>query len=164
MCALPRTKPLRFRFLGISQWYRLSWACVLCPSQIQAAWATKWLENALFPAGWCILSPPPSQPLGFLGFLTDVNRPGSQEDLVSNGEPAHSLVEDVISGAEIAPCLLPLAVACLPLCLWQGNGPICSWLALLWYSLNPLFCEQTRVCLRLELCAGTFSLSFFFSL
>ena len=26
--------------------------------------------------------------------LADVNRPGSQEDLVSNWEPAHSLVED----------------------------------------------------------------------
>ena len=55
--------------------------------------------------------------------LADVNRPGSQEDLVSNWEPAHSLVEDAISGAEIAPCLLPLAVACLPLCLLWGLGP-----------------------------------------
>ena len=26
--------------------------------------------------------------------LTDVNHPGSQEDMVSNWEPAHSLVED----------------------------------------------------------------------
>ena len=49
--------------------------------------------------------------------LADVNRPGSQEDLVSNWEPAHSLVEDAISRAEIviAPCLLALAVASLPL-------------------------------------------------
>ena len=47
----------------------------------------------------------------------DVNRPESQEDLVSNWEPAHSLVEDAISRAEIviAPCLLALAVASLPL-------------------------------------------------
>ena len=62
--------------------------------------------------------------------LVDVNRPGSQEDLVNNWEPAHSLVEDAVSGAEIAPRLLALAVACLPFCLW---------LALFWYSLNPLF-------------------------
>ena len=30
-----------------------------------------------------------------------VNCPGSQEDVISNSEPAHSLVEDAISGAEI---------------------------------------------------------------
>ena len=41
----------------------------------------------------------------------DVNRPGSQEDLVSNWEPAHSLVEDAISGAEIASHLPALDVA-----------------------------------------------------
>ena len=39
--------------------------------------------------------------------------------MVSNREPAHSLVEYAVSGAEItaAPCLLALAVAHLPLCL-----------------------------------------------
>ena len=72
--------------------------------------------------------------------LVDVNRPGSQEDLVSNWETAHSLMEDAMSGAEIAPCLLALAVpfASLPP---AGDGPVCCWLALLWYSLSPLFCE-----------------------
>ena len=35
----------------------------------------------------------------------DVNHPGSQEDLVSNWEPARSLVEDAISGDEFVPCL-----------------------------------------------------------
>ena len=63
--------------------------------------------------------------------LADVNRPGSQEDLVSNWEPAHSLVEDAISGAEIviALCLLALAVAA---CLsasgggWAGMQPASS--------------------------------------
>ena len=96
--------------------------------------------------------------------LVDVNRPGSQEDFVSNWEPAHSVVQDAISGAEIAPHLLVLAIACLPLCLWQGEGPICRRLALLWYSRHPLFCEQARLCLRAF--PGKFlSLSlFFFSL
>ena len=93
--------------------------------------------------------------------LSDVNSLGFQEDLVSNWEPAHSLVEDFISGAEIAPYLSALAVACLPLCLRCGNGLVCSQVAPLWYSLNPLFCEQTQLCLRLKLFAG--SLSFFFS-
>ena len=54
--------------------------------------------------------------------LADVNHPGSQEDLVSNWEPAQSLVEDAISGAEFAPCLLALAVTCLPPCLQWGMG------------------------------------------
>ena len=73
--------------------------------------------------------------------LADVNCPGSQEGLVSNWEPAPSLVEDAISGAKIASHLLALAVACLPLFLWRGEGLVSNQLALLWYSLNPLFCE-----------------------
>ena len=84
--------------------------------------------------------------------LADVNCPGSQEDLVSNWETAHNLLEDAtISGAKIAHCLLALAVACLPLCPQQGDGPARSGLALLWRSFNPLICEQAQLCLRLEL-------------
>ena len=52
--------------------------------------------------------------------LADVNHPGSQENVVSNWDPAHSLVEDAVSGAEIAPHLPVLAVARLP--LWLGVG------------------------------------------
>ena len=59
--------------------------------------------------------------------LVDVNHPGPQEDLVSNWEPARSLLEDAISGVEIAPRPLTLAVASLPLCLqwemgWSADG------------------------------------------
>ena len=32
--ALPRSKPLRFRFSSTPQRHRLGWACVLCPSQV----------------------------------------------------------------------------------------------------------------------------------
>ena len=32
--ALPRSKPLRFRFSGTPQRRRLDWVCVLCPSQV----------------------------------------------------------------------------------------------------------------------------------
>ena len=58
-------------------------------------------------------------------------------------EPDHSLVEDAVSGAGIAaaPCLPALAVTCLPFCLQGGYS---RRLALLWYSLNPLFCECTK--------------------
>ena len=32
--ALPRSKLLRFWFLGTPQMHRLGWTCVLCPSQV----------------------------------------------------------------------------------------------------------------------------------
>ena len=32
----------------------------------------------------------------------------------------------------------------------RGKGPVHSCLALLWYLLNPLFCVQARLCIRLE--------------
>ena len=77
--------------------------------------------------------------------LAGINRPGSQEGVVSNWEPAHNLVEDAISGAKIAPCLSALAVACLSLCPRPGDGPVRSQLALLWYLFNPLIHEQTQL-------------------
>ena len=126
---------------------------------------------------WCALHLITSliQLLGFLGaqrerhlrcavcLLADVNRPKSQERLVTNWEPAHSLVEDAVSGAEIASCLPALAIASLPLCLRWGEGPIRSRLVLLGYSLSPLFCEWAKLCLR-AFCGEILSLSLFFSL
>ena len=160
LSALPRSKPLRFRFSGTPQRHRLSSACVLCPSQVHAAQVTRCLASALSP-GWavhlitspfpaaqfpgctarvpsqvCCVSPLESWSLAAT-LLVDVNCPGSQEDLVSNWEPAHSLVNDAVSGAEIAPCQLWLLPACLlPL---VGDGPVCSQLDLLWLLLSPLF-------------------------
>jgi len=58
------------------------------------------------------------------------------------------LVEDAVSGAEVARRLPALVITHLPLCLQRGEGPVCSRLALLWYLLSPLFCEQARLCLR----------------
>ena len=51
LSALPRSKPLRFRFLGTPQRHRLGWACVLCPSQVQAAQVTRCLASAHSPGG-----------------------------------------------------------------------------------------------------------------
>ena len=45
--ALPRSKLLRFRFLGTPQTHRLSWACVLCPSQVRGAQMTRCLASAV---------------------------------------------------------------------------------------------------------------------
>ena len=64
---LPRSKLLRFRFSGTPQRHRIGWVCSLCPSQAQAAQAARCLASTLSPGRWCVLSPPWSQPLGFLG-------------------------------------------------------------------------------------------------
>ena len=48
--ALPRSK-LRFRFLGNPQRHRLGWTCVLCPSQVQAAQATRCLASEFSSSG-----------------------------------------------------------------------------------------------------------------
>ena len=53
-CVLPRSKLLRFRFSGTPQRHRLSWACVLCPSQVGAAQASRCLASALSQVG-CVL-------------------------------------------------------------------------------------------------------------
>ena len=68
--------------------------------------------------------------------MSIVQDPGKTS--VSNWELARSFVEDAVSGAEVASCLLALSVACLPL---AGDGLVHCRLALLWYSLSPLFCE-----------------------
>ena len=67
LCALPRSKLLRFRFSGTPQRRRLSWVCVLCPSQVQAAQVTRCLASTLSSGGWCVILPPQSQLLSFLG-------------------------------------------------------------------------------------------------
>ena len=56
--------------------------------------------------------------------LADVNYPGYQENMVSSWEPAQSLLEDAIFGAEnvAAHCLQALDVANLPVCLWTERS------------------------------------------
>ena len=53
-CVLPRSKLLRFRFSGTPQRHRLSWACILCPSQVGAAQASRCLASTLSQVG-CVL-------------------------------------------------------------------------------------------------------------
>ena len=144
--ALPRSKLLRFRFSGTPQGHRLDWACVLWPSQVRAARATRSLGSAL-PQEDCVsyhlphpscsvsrvcsgstVSGGPCVPLGSwslaVTLLVDANCPGSQEDLVSNWEPAHSLVEDAVSGANIAPCLWLFSHLPAPLPLVWGGASL----------------------------------------
>ena len=97
--ALPRPKPLRFRFLGTPQRRRLICACRFDPSPAEAAQAARSLRSALSPgamrlipswvpasvsgraSGVCLVSL-----LGILSLdttlLADVNHPESQNSLV----------------------------------------------------------------------------------
>ena len=183
--ALLRSKPLWFRVSGTPQRHRLGWAWIWGPSQVRAAQVTRCLASSLSSggAGCLITSPVPAAhfPACAVGVTSqvcpvfllrswslaatlpaDVNRPGTQEDLVSNWESARSLVEDAVSGAEIVPfcsvCHLP---ASLPL---AGDGAVHRGLVLLWYSLSPMSCEQAWQCLRIEFFMEKFSLSLFFPL
>ena len=65
LCVLPRSKPLRFRFLGTPQ--RHSVGPVFCALPRSEQFRRPGACRAHTPHGWRILSPPLSQPLGFLG-------------------------------------------------------------------------------------------------
>ena len=187
--ALPRSKPLKFRFLGTPQRCRLGLACVLCPSQVPAAQAMRCLVSTLSPCGalHLITSPiPATQPPGCtVGLLPQVYcvsplgsylwlRPSWWMSTIQDLEKtwlATGSCSQIDRGCHLwgRDCpFLALAVACLPLCLQGlGEGQDHRWLVLLWYSLSPLFCEQAWQCLRLELRLEkvlSFSLSFFLPL
>ena len=50
-CAIPRSKLLRFGFLGTPQRHRVGMACILCPSQVQGAQETRCLVSTLSQMG-----------------------------------------------------------------------------------------------------------------
>ena len=50
LCALPRSKPLWFRFSGTPQRHRLGWACVFRPSQVRAAQVARCLASTVAPS------------------------------------------------------------------------------------------------------------------
>ena len=70
--------------------------------------------------------------------------------MVNSQEAAQSLVEDAGLWGRDWSRPLPsdsLSQGCL-CASGGGEGPVCSQLALLWYSLNPLLCEQARLPVR----------------
>ena len=92
--------------------------CILITSPVPAVQFPGCTARA--PSQVCFVSPLGSWSLAAT-LLVDVNHLGSQEDLVRNWEPAHSLVEDAISGAEIDPAFwLWLS----PTCLSSSGGRI----------------------------------------
>ena len=68
--ALPRSKPLRFRFSGAPQRRRLGWACVLHPSQAQTAQVTRCLAHVFAPSWRLRLTPSPVSAAWFSGCAT----------------------------------------------------------------------------------------------
>ena len=144
-CALPRSEQLR----QPGAWQ------VHCPSgpasqspPVPAARFPRCTVRA--PSQVCCMSPLESSSLS-AALLVDVNHSGSQEDMVSSWEPAHSLVEDAA-----APCLLVLTVAGLPFCLQVESDRLAV-------ASSPLVFTQsfvlwvTRLPVRFEPFAGKFS-------
>ena len=107
--APPRSKPLRFRHSGSPQRHRLGWACVLCPSQVQAAQVMRCLAG-MVAATYCLPT------AWFSGCMTgapsqaDVDCPEPQEVLVSK-EACLQFVDNVSLGLRLPPsgsdCLSP---------------------------------------------------------
>ena len=119
----------------------------LITSPIPAAWFPGCCSGSAFSGVSCVSS---------VELISGCDPPGRcQPSRISgsNWEPAHNLVEDAISGAEIAPCLLALAVTSLPLCLWWENGPVRRQLA------SSILCSMS-----VFLWESSLSLSLFFSL
>ena len=96
--APPRSKLLRFSHSGNRQRHRLGWACVLCPSQVQAAQVMRCLVSSHGD-----LLPPSSLLLGFLGLqlvcllrrMLTVQNP--KKSLLAK-KPACSLVDNASVG------------------------------------------------------------------
>ena len=80
--ALPRSKPLRFRYSGSPQTCRLGWPCVLCPSQVRAAQVIWCLASAIA-ATYRLPATRYSKCTTGAPSQVDVDRPDRQEVLVS---------------------------------------------------------------------------------
>ena len=165
LCALPRCKPLRFRFLGTPQRHRLSWTFVLC--------LPHWRCSASQELDECTLSRC-SAPYPLCGPSLSFQAHQSSAPCVSSGELISSC--DLPGGCQPSRisgslwletgslfavwwgCRLWGRVCPFPLpsvsCLWQGMGRSTA-LVLLWYSLSPTFVLRTcRQCLPLGLFTG----------
>ena len=154
--ALPRSKLLGF--LGTPLGHRLCWVCVLCPSQVRGAQATRCLVSSLSQVGRVSSSPSPVRLLGLPGapwerrlrcavcllWGADLRLwPSWQMSTVQDPRKMRLATGSLltvwwrmpVSGFKntAAPSLLVPAVACLPLCLrrwwWQRLGAGCTQLA-----------------------------------
>ena len=152
LSALPRSKPLRFKFSGMPQRHRLGWVCILYPSQVRAAQVTRcwrahsprWtvrLITSPVPAVWFPRGPARALSQPCVSWAADLRlRPSWQmstiqdprKNVVSNWEPAHSLVEDASLWSRDWSSPLPSGSGCHPPASlppgggWAGPQPACS--------------------------------------
>ena len=128
--ALPRSKPLRFRYSGTPQRCRLGWACILCLRFVPFPGPSSSGDQVFGVHGRYDLVPPLSLPLGFLGvqpshlrYMLTVQNPKKSWLAM---KPACSLVDDVSLG----PRLPPSGSGCLRLLVsgggWAGPQPASS--------------------------------------
>ena len=121
--ALPRSKPLRFRYSGSPQRLRLGWTCVLSPSQVRAAQVTRCLASAVA-ATYCL--PCPCRLVFWVynwrTFSGGYHCPESQEVLVSY-KACLQFGRQCLFGAAIAPFWLWLPVTRGG---WSAAGYLCS--------------------------------------
>ena len=153
--------------------------CAL-PGSEQLRWPGTWPAHSP-QVGRCFLSPPQSQPLGFPGAPWECCLrcamcllwgadfwlwPSWQMSTVQDPRKTWLATGSLLAVGRRCHfwgrvCPLPSGSGCrLPTSLLPvGDRLVHCWLALLWYSLSPLFCEWAWQCLRLELFMGKFSLS-----
>ena len=127
MYALPRSKPLRFRYLGSPQRHRLSWACVLCPFPGPSSSG----DQVFGQCGLFDLSPPPSLPLHFLGvqpayLLRQISTIQNPKKSWLAMKPACSFVDNTSLGPRLPPS--GFGCLCLPVTRrgWAGLQPASS--------------------------------------
>ena len=96
----------------------------------------------------------------------DMSHPESQENMIRDWRPAHSLAGDAVSVVKMAETpSFSASGYCSPVSLPPERATNGSWLALLWYLLrhSPLFCGHARGhSAVLELSWGNGPLFFFF--
>ena len=110
--ALPRSKPLRFRFSGSPQKLRLGWGCILCTSQVRAAQVTR-----------CLVSSVPHPPLEVAFYRLPIRRSvlWVYSGRAFSGEPYIS------SGKLISGCDPPSGLTIQnPKKSWLAVKPACS--------------------------------------
>ena len=128
------------------QGHRFGWACVLCPSLVQAAQVTRCLVSALSKGDVHLNHVPgPGRSASWVccetvsgvlcvssgEVISGCDPPGrcqpSRKTWLATGSLLTVWWRMLVFGAEIgaAPCLLALVVAHLPLCLWWGWGGVC---------------------------------------
>ena len=130
--------------------------CILITSPVPAARFSGYAMRALYQVCRCLLWEADLR-LWPSWQMSTVQDP--RKTWLASLEPAHRLVED--AGLWGRDCPLPSSSGCCTTTFVSvSGGGACMQLALLWCSLNPLFCEQARLCVSLESFMRKFSLSF----